>query len=270
MPRFNVNVQKRKLFKTPTSNSNPLLTYILSQQKEEDKQGRLREETQEAPQFSRDIKTSFGGKTPVGATFKGGDLTIPLNRELTREEIQTLGMRDAFKYHVSYFKNQMLDPNFRKNYSKATARLPLPFIGSQKGNILGFPTTFGSKEAMLLNFSNMDMSDRLLRLRSGAQINEREYNRMSSLLPSFSDISDPNDTNYEVVNTKLDLFMEEFEKARMRIIEGAEFDENGQRLVYDPVAWGDGDSSQPSVLPSVEGSFGREQSRNNDPLGLFS
>ncbi len=174
-----------------------------------------------------------------GATINIGEnvsANIPLNRKYTVDETRQMGMADAFNIHVRVLQDMQKDPdNFRDAFSKATIRLP----GNDKiGEIFGISTTFGNKESQLVKFRLKDMADRLLRLRSGAQINEREFQRLTGLLPTFEDISDVEDVNFEVINTKLNTFLNEFENTRQRLLQGQSFDENGSLLQYNQAFWG--------------------------------
>lgn len=247
-----------------TSGMGTLLGFMLGQQQRE-------QQATTAGQTFEGLKEQFPpGSAPPGSSVNIGktvSANIPLNRKFTIDETRQLGMSDAFRVHIKDIGERMqTNPDqFRKSYGKATARLGsdkpgnigLPFVGD-------VPFTFGDKDAQMLKFRLTDMADRILRLRSGAQINEQEFQRLRGLLPVFEDITDPSDTDFEVINTKLNTFLNEFEATRQRIINGQSYEDMGidvngqvikpgQPLPYNPTLWGgqtqQGESTNP--LPGV-------------------
>jgi len=194
---------------------------------------------QRATNVKDQIDEAFPDGAPPGTQINVGKETtakIPINREFTIEEVRSLGMSDAFKAHVKSIQSQQANPEkFRETFGAATFRLP---GGEKIGQVGPFSTSFGNKDAQLMKFRLKDMSDRLLRLRSGAQINEQEFLRLTGLLPTFEDISDPSDVNFDVVNTKLNTFLQEMDATRQRILSGQAFDDDGNAVVYNEGYWG--------------------------------
>lgn len=180
-----------------------MLPYLIAQQKGA--------EAKEPAANVENAKQQFGGNPPVGTKITATGYDVPLNRELSKDEINTLNNFDAVKGHTNYLKKYMVqDPNgFKQNFARAN----VPF-----GEI-------GSKDAQLIKFSLDDTSDRLLRLRSGAAINAQEFGRLRSLLPTLVDITGG---DFDVINKKLDTFDNEFTLARDRVLGGAQSEQNRQ------------------------------------------
>lgn len=199
----------------------------------------------------QDKKSEFKGALPPGSSETISDspsLTVK-TPDFSLDESRAISSAGAFSKHSSTIRNYMdtLPRNqFETIFKKATARLS---GGGEKGNIRGFPTTFGDKDAQKMNFAIKDMEDRLLRLRSGAAINQQEFSRLSSLLPSYTDISDPSDVDYSVIRNKLSTFENELSNIKKNLTNSS---------TYNPDDWGDEDS-QP-----------KQSNQNNDPLGIFS
>lgn len=167
----------------------------------------------------------FGGKqnVPVDAKVNlgTGAVTADLNRKYSSEEATSLSGADNISRHLSFIREKMnTDPNFSKNFQKATFRLG----GGEKGQVMGVPTSMGDKESQKLSFHLGDLGSRLVYLLSGKQINEQEYQRLSRNLPSWSDLSDPNDKRYEVLNEKLNSFEQDMNNIRGRLIKGGNYD----------------------------------------------
>lgn len=238
------------------SGANALQTMMMTQamlgQKAEDEgditKGRI-------ANVGEDIKRIAGqfpsGKPPIGSKYnvKGpaGDISVDLNPKFTVDEVRTMGMSDAINYGVGYILDQQKNnPNFRNKYLKATAKL-----GNEKiGNIGPISTTgpfseyflsgkFESdKEAGMIKDYLVDLSDRVLRLRSGAQINEQEMKRMLTLLPTWEDAMD-NDQSYERMNRKLAKFSSEMNSIKERIMTGRMLTDTGEIAKYNPDEWGE-------------------------------
>lgn len=177
-----------------------------------------------------------GAKASIGRELK---IDAPLSEDVTLDEARATSNADAFQAHVQFLDNAMKTwprQKFVQKFQKATTK-----IGSQTpGSFLGMPTTVGDSEAQLLNFALKDMSDRLLRLRSGAQINEQELQRLSGLLPTFTDVTDPNDTDYKVIRTKIFSFVNELNGIKDKLLRGQQFDESTKaRIEFDPTLWND-------------------------------
>ena len=104
--------------------------------------------------------------------------------------------------------------------------------------------------------------NRLIYLRSGKQINDQEFDRLSATLPSYTDISDKNDTSFENLKFKLDNFKSDLDSIKGRLIKGGNYDSN---------AW-ESDLSQgtqnPFPFPSGQQQV-QPQQDDNDPLGIF-
>lgn len=183
------------------SKSNPLELLIARELMQKQQQGQVGQDVQ-------NINNQFGGQAPPGTKLSDTGYSIPVNRELSKDEIQTLNNFDAVKNHITTLKQFMKDdPSFKTDFARAN----IPF-----GEI-------GNKNAQLMKFSLGDMSDRLLRLRSGAQINNQEYNRLRSLMPTIVNITSG---DYDVINKKLDTFNNEFDLARQRVLGGSQFETN--------------------------------------------
>ena len=143
-----------------------------------------------------------------GARFTKAGYSTPVNREFNQDEMKTLNNFDAVKKHTGFLRNSMTSnpEGFKKSFIRAN----IPFA------------ELGSDDALEIKFRINDTADRLLRLRSGAQINNQEFSRLRSLLPNLADISTG---NFNMINRKLDLFDDEFSLARDRILGGSQFEE---------------------------------------------
>jgi len=96
---------------------------------------------------------------------------------------------------------------------------------------------FGDKDAQRYNIIRKDFSDRLLRLRSGAQINESEFKRLSQLLPTA--------WRYDEIDIqKLSDFEKEFGKVANRINQGYKWNGNAFTKSSNPLTQGVQDSNQ--------------------------
>ena len=156
-----------------------------------------------------------GQNLPPGTTAKVGNLTIPVNREFTEGESKTLSQAGSVIKQAEELKS-ILQGEMESNKS-----------GKKTGNVKFealFPFQVGSKEAQNYKLVLDDMSDRILRLRSGAQINEREYQRLRKLLPRFG-------RYHEVDIKQLDKFLEEFTAIEGRIEGGATWDKKQNKFI---------------------------------------
>lgn len=200
-----------------------------------------------APAQVRSVTSMIPGGPPPGSEVTREGIKMPINREMTVEETKAMAGAEAINRHIDFIKGMQADPTFRDKFTKATFRVG---GSSEKGQVFGFPTSFGDSDAMKLSFAIQDMSNRLLYLRSGAQINEKEFTRLSRSLPSMTDISD-NDPTYSTLNFKLDAFKKDLEAIRNRIMLGGNYDVN---------FWGgnapSGDASSGSV--ASQGSSGSD------------
>lgn len=182
----------------------------------------------------RSVQEQFpGGRAPLESKMKYGDTTIELNPKYTVDEARSLGMSDSITRGIGYLlEKQKTDPNFRKNFQTATIRVANP----NPGNVGPISTTIGNKDAGIMKDYLKDLSDRILRLRSGAQINEQEMKRMTGLLPTWEDVSD-NDPSYERMNRKLSTFTREMNDLKQRVVNGRMLDDRGIGVAYDPNIW---------------------------------
>jgi len=190
-------------------------------------------------------------------------------RKFTQDEIRTMGTSDAWEHHKSYILGEMVnDPKgFEKSFIKATIDIPVLTFGKfQKGNILGYPTTAGDELSINLQRAFDDMSDRLLRLRSGAQINEQEFQRLRGLLPTWRDITvkvGKGGVSYPTIRKSLDDFGTELYVAKQRAIQGG---------FYEPDFWGEGyQKEEPVTASPIPGmtSPQKQVSQNLDQVDPF-
>lgn len=249
---------------------NMLLSYMLGQKKLADvesvKSSTAKENRQDIGEnISETVSNLPGGKMPLDTKITadiGKDMKLAgnLNQKYTLDEARAVGMADAFDAHTKYLEDSMDNmprDKFLNTFLKATAK----FGSKDIGKVGPIPTTAFDKDARVMNFAIKDMADRLLRLRSGAQINTQELERLMSLLPSFLDVSDPNDVNLEAVRTKLYTFKNELSNIKNRIMSGRQFDENNKPISYDKNAWED---VQPPVEHPVYKQY-RQEKEKEDP-----
>lgn len=157
-----------------------------------------------------------------GTKLKSGDVTTEVNPKRTVEEAQSMSGADVISSHIDKIKMAQGDPDiFRSSFQKATFK----GLGKDKGQVFGMPLTYGDKNAIDLKFSMDDMSNRLLYLFSGKQINEQEFQRLSGTLPSYTDISDPTDNTFSSLNNKLDTYKMGLDGIKNRLIKGGLYDE---------------------------------------------
>lgn len=260
----------RGQFKIPSSGGNPFQSLQNQITMMNLKEIVKEQNRSNAPNLIEQARESLPNKqfTPgsqVNITDQGADVRVPLNIDMTLDESRAAGMSDAFDAHVKFLEDQMNNnPNFSNKFKKAT----MHFGGDkhQRGQVFGIPTTWGDKEAQLIGFAIQDMADRVLRLRSGAQINEQEFDRLMGLLPSFVNITDPSDTNYEVIRTKLLSFKNEVNNIKNRLQMGGN---------YNPTVWENFEGvnrnnlSHPAYQQYLSEQNKKNQSGNDDPLGMF-
>lgn len=231
-----------------SSGQGTLLAYMLSQKKRDS-----------VPQDIDKIGQQVGGYKPgakLSITDRGAEIQQPLNADFTLDESRAIGQSDAFSAHVKYFENAMNEmPRevFISKFKKATTHWP----GADRGQVMGFPTTFGDKQAQLLKFALQDMSDRILRLRSGAQINPQEADRLMSLLPTWEDVSDPSDIDFEVIRTKLNQFKNDVENIKNVLKQGGNYNSSlwegqGGNGLQHPAYSGYLKQNKPTQNPNVD------------------
>lgn len=198
-----------------------LLGYMIAQQKGQGLQGQLGNDT-----------TVTGGTDPVtGAKFQTPESIS--KRKYGKEDIQIMGASDTFTRSRDYIIEKMdEDPEkFSEAFKKANVAIPGLTWGKQaRGNLFGVPTTVGSELAINLQRELDNMSDLLLRLRSGAQINEQEFQRLRGLLPTYKDITVPlsedGSTTFPTIRKSLNDFERDLSIAKKRAIEGGYFNED--------------------------------------------
>lgn len=236
---------------------NALMQFMLSQMMRD-----------KAPEDIATIQQQVGGFKPgakLNITNRGAEVQQPLNMDFTLDESRAIGQGDAFNAHVKFFEdamNTMPHDEFVSKFKKASMHFP----GADRGQVFGFPTTFGDSKSQLIKFALQDMSDRILRLRSGAQINPQEANRLMALLPTWEDVSDPNDKNFEVVRTKLYQFNSDVNNIKNILQQGGN---------YKSDLWEGLGTTNTTVLqhPAYAAYLKNKQSGisgNDDPLGVYS
>lgn len=197
-------------FKDNNTGLAQLMALMISQQK-----------TGQAGQTAQDVANQFPDGPPPDTKLKAGDATFPLNPKRSVEEAQSMSGADVINNHIDKIKQAQGDPDkFRSAFQKATFK----GLGKNKGQVMGMPLTYGDKDAIDLKFSLDDMSNRLLYLFSGKQINEQEMQRLSGTLPSFTDISDPSDNTFQSLNNKLDTYKLGLDGIKNRLIKGGNYD----------------------------------------------
>ena len=136
-------------------------------------------------------------------------------RKLTKQEIGSLNDFDSITKTTSFIRDQIANnPDFLVDAARATAPFGMGGIAS-----------IGDVDARKILKKLTDASDRLLRLRSGAQINEQEFKRLRSLFPNFGDIlTSMKVGNTELIMSNLEEFETEFANTRARILEGTSFE----------------------------------------------
>jgi hypothetical protein len=150
---------------------------------------------------------------PPGSQMSVGGLTIPLNRKYTESESRTLASSDAILKDLSELKSMYGDKNNNITWAQwSNALSKIPAIGS---------LIYGLSGETAQNFKDLskNISERLLRLRSGAQINESEYRRFVEMMPSLF--------RQDKLDIKqMDRFINEFTSLQGRIQKGYVWDKN--------------------------------------------
>lgn len=198
---------------------------------EEKRKTKLAEQEGEITGTERLLKTfGMGGQSslPPGTTAKIGNLTVPLVREYTEGESKTLSQAGSVIKQAAELKSILQGEIEQVKTGKKTTDVKFSSL---------FPFQAGSKEAQNYKLILDDMSDRILRLRSGAQINEREYSRLRKLLPKFG-------RYHEIDIKQLDKFTEEFEAIQGRIESGATWDNRQNKFI------GEQEIGQQTNIPS--------------------
>lgn len=153
----------------------------------------------------------FAPGTTISVDTPFGKVTTPLNRKFTQGELKDLTNAEALEGQIDTLVDII---------SKDTEK-PL----TQKSQFKGlFPAQLGDEEAQRLSITQTDLADRLLRLRSGAQINQSEFKRFQKLLPKIT-------RKDKIDIEQLNRFKSEFSKIRGRIQSGAVFDEQKKEFV---------------------------------------
>ena len=178
-------------------------------------------------------------------------------RKYSVDEVRQLGTSEAITRHKDFLTNLLdKDPNsFAKSFGKANVNIPL-LTGRRKGNVLGVPTTLGDEDATNIQRTLEDITDRIIRLRSGAQINVQEEERLRSILPSFKDLTIPvgkTGESYPTIRKSLNDIDLELRDIRQRALQGG---------WYDADAWHESG-------PIIPGSTAMSSSTNMDAKTRF-
>ena len=167
---------------------------------------------------------------PPGSTFSLGGVTIPLNRKYSETESKSLSGAGALLKDLSELKGM-----FEKGSATGGAQLTggasmglsnLPLIGAPlSAAVMGFGGILKGGENRQ-NYSDLlrNVANRLLYLRSGAQINEQEYKRFVAQLPALM-------RNDKLDKKQLNRFIEEFSALRGRIESGAQWDSKQKSFI---------------------------------------
>ena len=149
-------------------------------------------------------------------------------RKYSVDELRQLGTSEAITRHKEFLTN-LLDKDpvaFSKSFGKANVNVPM-LTGRRKGNVLGIPTTLGDEDATYIQRILEDMTDRIIRLRSGAQINVQEEERLRSILPSFKDLFiqvGKTGESYPTIRKALNDIELELRDTKQRVLEGGWYD----------------------------------------------
>lgn len=166
------------------------------------------------------LQKLMGGSMPPGSkasvkTAEGVTVDLPLNREYTEGESKSLGMSGALIDQI----NEM------KDVVKSDMELHKQGKTKETAQVLGaFPLALGSKKGQDYQRLRKSILTTITYLRSGAQINDQEFSRFSSLLPTAR-INDETDIK------QLDRFINEFSQVQGRIRTGAKWDKNKKEFV---------------------------------------
>lgn len=141
-----------------------------------------------------------------GSSVTVAGIKVPLNRKFTESETKSLTTADALNTDIAELKSLIRADLDKPLSQQAQFSGSLPF---------GLFTEGGQRFALLKD----NIGERLLRLRSGAQINEKEFQRFRKLLPS---IFRRDSLDIE----QLQKFENEFSAIKGRILSGAVFDKD--------------------------------------------
>jgi len=205
-----------------TQQANMLLDYALGQQKLAQDQksidvntmlaeAKLKNSMTQSNLLSQFLSGSGGGNNvPPGTRINVGGLSIPLNRKYTDTEAKSLSTAESLQGQIDELIGVIQKD--KANYDEKGAAGLLET--SQLTGLLGPAgvTPEGQNYRLLKDA----ISERLLRLRSGAQINEKEYKRFTKMLPS---IFRGDDLDIK----QLENFKTEFAAIEGRIKEGSAF-----------------------------------------------
>jgi hypothetical protein len=164
-----------------------------------------------------------GGNFPAGTTFSIGGLNMPLNRKYTGEESAKLSQSGAILKDLTDMKTYYESGKSMKGAEATAALRGLPLgAGSLAFGMAGL----GKGGLARQDFTDLqyNVSERLLRLRSGAQINEKEYQRFRKMMPSLF-------RNNKLDVKQLDRFISEFSALEGRIQSGAMWDKKAGKFV---------------------------------------
>jgi hypothetical protein len=157
-----------------------------------------------------------------------------LNRKFTEGESKSVGMADALISQI----NEM------KDIVKSDMELHKKGKTGQAAQVLGaFPLGAGSAKGQDYQRLRKSILTTITYLRSGAQINDQEFNRFSSLLPTAR-INDETDLK------QLDRFINEFSQVQGRIESGAKWDKNKKSFTGGETKQGD-DPEYQKYLQSI-------------------
>lgn len=170
------------------------------------------QERKSSSDFLSQFMSGSGGNLPPGTTAKIGDLTIPLTREYTEGEAKTLSTSESLMSQINDLKSLIQSDQDKYAKNKIGG-----FLGSSQ--LLGQVGPVGvGEQGQDYRLLKDSISERLLRLRSGAQINESEYKRFIKMLPSIF-------RNDSLDIKQLDNFYSEFQAIEGRIKSGSLWDE---------------------------------------------
>ena len=146
-----------------------------------------------------------------GATFTGGGFKLPINRKFEQSEYKDLASAEALTRDIADLRSIVAAD--KAGYANDGNPLKASqFLGS--GAFSWGPLKGLTNKGQRFALKKKSVGERLLRLRSGAQINENEYKRFMELLPTiFRD----DDLDIE----QLDNFTKEFESISGRINQGS-------------------------------------------------
>jgi len=116
------------------------------------------------------------GNLPIGTTANVGGLTIPLNRPYSEFEVKNLATAEALTREIGSLNKIVETEGDKPIWKQAQTRALLP---KPVQKFLGY------KRAQEYAMLKKSIGERLLRLRSGAQINESEYARFMEMLPQI-------------------------------------------------------------------------------------